>query len=246
MKVLGVIPARYKSTRLPGKPLIKIDGISIIERVFRRASKAKKIDDVIVATDDKRIYNEVKRFGGNAIMTSKKHCSGTDRIAEVAQKSGYDIIVNIQGDEPFIAPSNIDKIISPLINDSGIKVSTLAIRFKDIYEIMDINKVKVVMDKNNYALYFSRSIIPFNRNEALAELNLKKTKYFKHIGLYAYRKKFLIDFSKMKISELENSEKLEQLRILENGFKMKVVLTNIDSHSIDTLQDLEKIKSYWS
>jgi len=111
---------------------------------------------------------------------------------------------------------------------------------------MDINKVKVVMDKNNYALYFSRSIIPFNRNEALAELNLKKTKYFKHIGLYAYRKKFLIDFSKMKISELENSEKLEQLRILENGFKMKVVLTNIDSHSIDTLQDLEKIKSYWS
>jgi len=246
MKVLGVIPARYKSTRLPGKPLIKIDSISIIERVYKGASKAKKIDDVIVATDDKRIYNEVKRFGGNAIMTSKKHCSGTDRIAEVAQKSSYDIIVNIQGDEPFIAPSNIDKIISPLINDSYIKVSTLAIRFKDIYEIMDINKVKVVMDKNNYALYFSRSIIPFNRNEALAELNLKKTKYFKHIGLYAYRKKFLIDFSKMKISELENSEKLEQLRILENGFKMKVVLTNIDSHSIDTLQDLEKIKSYWS
>jgi len=246
MKVLGVIPARYKSTRLPGKPLIKIDGISIIERVYERASQAKKIDDVIVATDDKRIYNVVKRFGGNAIMTSKKHCSGTDRIAEVAQKSGYDIIVNIQGDEPFIAPSNIDKIISPLINDTDIKVSTLAIRFKDIYEIMDINKVKVVMDKNNYALYFSRSIIPFNRNEALAELNLKKTKYYKHIGLYAYRKKFLIDFSNMKISELEDSEKLEQLRILENGFKIKMVLTKIESHSIDTLQDLEKIKGYWS
>jgi len=246
MKVLGVIPARYKSTRLPGKPLIKIDGISIIERVYKRAEKAGKLDELIVATDDIRIFDEVVRFGGKVIMTSSRHQSGSDRIAEVAEKSHYDIIVNIQGDEPFISPSNIDKIIIPFYNIPDLKVSTLAIRLKDIYEIMDINKVKVVLDKNNYALYFSRSIIPFNRNEALAELNLKKTRYFKHIGLYAYKKKFLIEFSKMKISELEKSEKLEQLRILENGIKIKVVQTNIDSHSVDTLQDLEKIKNYWS
>jgi 3-deoxy-manno-octulosonate cytidylyltransferase (CMP-KDO synthetase) len=246
MKVLGVIPARYKSTRLPGKPLIKIDGISIIERVYKRALKANKLDDVLVATDDVRIFDEVERFGGKVIMTSSKHQSGSDRIAEAAKDLKFDIIVNIQGDEPFISPSNINKIVAPFSKIPDLNVSTLAIRFKDIYEIMDINKVKVVLDKNNYALYFSRSIIPFNRNEALAELNLKKTKYYKHIGLYAYKKKFLLGFSKMRTSELEKSEKLEQLRILENGVKMKVVLTEIDSHSVDTLQDLEKIKSYWS
>ncbi|HEY5125665.1 MAG TPA: 3-deoxy-manno-octulosonate cytidylyltransferase, partial [Ignavibacteria bacterium] len=208
MKVLGLIPSRYKSTRLPGKPLINIDGMSMIERVYKRASKAKYIDELIVATDNEKIFNEVKRFGGKVMMTSLRHRSGTDRIAEIAKKTNFEIIVNIQGDEPFIPPTNIDKVIAPMLRDRTLKACTLAIRFKDIYDVMDINKVKVVLDKDNYAVYFSRSIIPFNTNASLSKLDLKKTKYYKHIGLYAFRKEFLVEFSKMKVSDLENSEKL--------------------------------------
>ncbi len=244
MKVLGIIPSRYKSTRLPGKPLIDIDGMTMIERVYKRASKAKYIDELIVATDDKKIFDEVKRFGGKVMMTSPKHQSGTDRIAEIAVKTNYEIIVNIQGDEPFIPATNIDKVIAPMLRDRTLKSCTLAIRFKDIYDVMDINKIKVVLDKDNYAIYFSRSIIPFNTNESLAKLDLKKTKYYKHIGLYAFRKDFLLEFAKMKVTDLENCEKLEQLRILENGEKIKVVTTTLDSLSVDTMQDLEKIKIY--
>ncbi|HEY5534085.1 MAG TPA: 3-deoxy-manno-octulosonate cytidylyltransferase [Ignavibacteria bacterium] len=244
MKVLGLIPSRYKSTRLPGKPLINIDGMSMIERVYKRASKAKYIDELIVATDNEMIFNEVKRFGGKVMMTSLRHRSGTDRIAEIAKKTNFEIIVNIQGDEPFIPPTNIDKVIAPMLRDRTLKACTLAIRFKDIYDVMDINKVKVVLDKDNYAVYFSRSIIPFNTNASLSKLDLKKTKYYKHIGLYAFRKEFLIEFSKMKVSDLENSEKLEQLRIIENGEKIKVITTTLDSYSIDTMQDFEKIKHY--
>ena len=244
MKVLGLIPSRYKSTRLPGKPLINIDGMSMIERVYKRASKAKYIDELIVATDNEKIFNEVKRFGGKVMMTSLRHRSGTDRIAEIAKKTNFEIIVNIQGDEPFIPPTNIDKVIAPMLRDRTLKACTLAIRFKDIYDVMDINKVKVVLDKDNYAVYFSRSIIPFNTNASLSKLDLKKTKYYKHIGLYAFRKEFLVEFSKMKVSDLENSEKLEQLRIIENGEKIKVITTTLDSYSIDTMQDFEKIKHY--
>jgi 3-deoxy-manno-octulosonate cytidylyltransferase (CMP-KDO synthetase) len=244
MKVLGLIPSRYKSTRLPGKPLINIDGMSMIERVYKRASKAKYIDELIVATDNEKIFNEVKRFGGKVMMTSLRHRSGTDRIAEIAKKTNFEIIVNIQGDEPFIPPTNIDKVIAPMLRDRTLKACTLAIRFKDIYDVMDINKVKVVLDKDNYAVYFSRSIIPFNTNASLSKLDLQKTKYYKHIGLYAFRKEFLVEFSKMKVSDLENSEKLEQLRIIENGEKIKVITTTLDSYSIDTMQDFEKIKHY--
>jgi 3-deoxy-manno-octulosonate cytidylyltransferase (CMP-KDO synthetase) len=245
MKVLGIIPSRFKSSRLPGKPLIKIDGVSMIERVYKRAMKAKLIDELIVATDDKKIFNEVKRFGGKVMMTSSRHQSGTDRIAEVASKTNYEIIVNIQGDEPLIPPTNIDKVVAPMLKDRNLNVATLAFRFKNIYEVMDINNVKVVLDINGFALYFSRSIIPFNRNESIVKLDLNKTKYFKHIGLYAFRKDYLSKFAKMKPSDLEKSEKLEQLRIVENGEKIKVVTTTLDSHSVDTKQDLEKIKSYF-
>jgi 3-deoxy-manno-octulosonate cytidylyltransferase (CMP-KDO synthetase) len=245
MKVLGIIPSRYKSSRLPGKPLIKIDGISMIERVYKRALKAKLIDELIVATDDKKIFDEVKRFGGKVMMTSARHQSGTDRIAEVASKSNYEIIVNIQGDEPLIPSTNIDKVVSPMLKDRNLNVTTLAYRFKDIYEVMDINNVKVVLDVNSFALYFSRSIIPFNRNESIVKLDLNKTRYYKHIGLYAFRKDYLLKFAKMKPSDLEKSEKLEQLRIVENGEKIKVVTTILDSHSVDTKQDLEKIKAYF-
>jgi 3-deoxy-manno-octulosonate cytidylyltransferase (CMP-KDO synthetase) len=245
MKVLGIIPSRYKSTRLPGKPLIKINGISMIERVYKRAMKAKLVDELIVATDDIKIFNEVKRFGGKVMMTSSRHQSGTDRIAEVASKTNYEIIVNIQGDEPLIPPTNIDKIVAPMLKDRNLNVATLAFRFKNIYEVMDINNVKVVLDVNGFSLYFSRSIIPFNRNQSIVKLDLNKTRYYKHIGLYAFRKDYLLRFAKMKPSDLEKSEKLEQLRIIENGDKIKVVITTLDSHSVDTKQDLEKIKSYF-
>lgn len=239
MKILGIIPARYLSTRLPGKPLILINGKSMIQRVYEQSKKSKLINDVIVATDDKRIFDCVKKFGGEVKMTSSKHHSGTDRICEAAKKINCDIVVNIQGDEPFIDPKNIDMTIKPLIDDRKINVSTLACKFSDPIDLIDVNKVKVVFDKNNFALYFSRNVIPYCVNN----LSVQKFNYYKHIGLYVYRKSFLLNFSKMKKSYLENAEKLEQLRILENGEKIKIVLTKQDSLSIDTLEDLKLLKS---
>jgi len=242
MKVVGIIPARYESTRLPGKPLIMIHGKSMIQRVYEQAGKSKLINEVIVATDDKRIFDCVNSFWGKAVMTSPKHKSGTDRILEAAKKIKSDIVVNIQGDEPFIDPNSIDNAIKPLLKDKNINVSTLAFKITDLTDVNNENKVKVVMDKNNFALYFSRNTIPFYLNHKPAKVNsLKDIKYYKHIGLYVYRKSFLLKFSKMKKSYLENAEKLEQLRILENGEKIKVVLTNKDSLSIDTDRDLKLI-----
>lgn len=242
MKVIGIIPARYDSTRLPGKPLILIKGKPMIQRVYEQTQKSKFIDRVIVATDDQRIFDCVKNFGGEVMMTSSKHKSGTDRIFEIAKKVKCDIVVNIQGDEPFIDPKNIDKAIIPLIDDKNILVSTLAFRIDDLADLLDENKVKVVMDKNNFALYFSRSFIPYDlKHNPLKLWTLKNIKYYKHIGLYVYRKDFLIKFSKMKMSPLESAEKLEQLRILENGGKIKVVITKTDSLSVDTNDDVELI-----
>lgn len=235
--IIGIIPARYKSTRLPGKPLLVISGKPMIQLVYEHSCKSKYINKVFVATDDKRIYDCVNEFGGNALMTSKEHKSGTDRICEVIKKIKADIIVNIQGDEPFINPKNIDKAIEPLIKDKKINVSTLAIKIKNKIEIDDPNKVKVVFDKNGFALFFSRSVIPFSRDNI-------KTDYYKHIGLYVYRKEFLFKYINMTQTKLENAEKLEQLRILEYGEKIKVVLTNIDSSSIDTKRDYYKFRNY--
>jgi 3-deoxy-manno-octulosonate cytidylyltransferase (CMP-KDO synthetase) len=231
MKVAGIIPARFASARLPGKPLILIKGKPMIQRVYEQSVKSKLIDKVVVATDDKDIFKCVKNFGGEVIMTSSKRASGTDRICEAAEKINYDIIVNIQGDEPFIDPKDIDMAIKPLIDDKKINVSTLAYKFKDEKELADVNKVKVVFDKNNFALYFSRNIIPYNTGA-------NNINYYKHIGLYVYRKTLLLKFSRMKKSYLENAEKLEQLRILENGEKIKVVITKKDSMSVDTLEDV--------
>lgn len=230
--VVGIIPARYGSTRLPGKPLIEIDGKPIIQRVYEQSKKSKLLDKVIVATDDKRIFNCIKRFGGEVMMTSKKHKSGTDRIVEVAEKIKADIIVNIQGDEPFISPINIDKSIEPLLKDNKLNVSTLAIK---TLGAENPNVVKVIFDNNFYAIYFSRYAVPFNRDGG-------KVQYYKHIGLYVFRKEFLLKFTKMKQSALEKAEKLEQLRILENGEKIKIVITKIDSVSIDTKNDLKTAK----
>jgi 3-deoxy-manno-octulosonate cytidylyltransferase (CMP-KDO synthetase) len=241
-RVVGIIPARYASTRLSGKPLIKINGKPMIQHVYERSMRTKLIDKVIVATDDKRIFDTVVKFGGNAVMTSRRHKSGTDRIGEIAKRRNSEmakceIVVNIQGDEPFIDYRNIDRAIKPMLKDKSINVSTLCYKIKNSSEITNPNIVKVVFDKNNDAIYFSRYPIPYDRD------GKKKTEYYKHIGLYVYRKSYLEKLIKMKPTKLEKSEKLEQLRILENGGKIKVVITNIDSHSIDTKKDLLKIRN---
>ena len=234
MKTIAIIPARYGSTRLPGKPLIDIGGMPMIVRVCKQVKRAKLVDDIIVATDDKRIFDVVKDAGFKAEMTSKRHKSGSDRIAEVAGKYKCDLVVNVQGDEPFIPPENIDKAINGLMKDKAAQVSTLCIKFNSEDDISDPNKVKVVKDNSGYALYFSRSMIPFDKNSDYK-------KYFKHIGLYVFRKYFLLEFTKLKPSSLEKAESLEQLRIVENGYKIKVVEVKKDSVAIDTKEDLRLI-----
>lgn len=242
MKVTGIIPARYSSTRLPGKPLILIHGKPMIQRVYEQAQRSKLLDRVIVATDDTRIFDCVKDFGGEVMMTSEKHISGTDRLAEAARMINCDIVVNIQGDEPFIDPKNIDIAIEPLLKDRLLNVSTLAFKITDPLDLENENKVKVVLDKNNFALYFSRNYIPFDMEHNPAKVwTLKDRVFYKHIGLYVYRKSFLMRFAKMKKSYLEEVEKLEQLRILENGDKIKVVITKKDSVSVDTMEDIKLI-----
>jgi 3-deoxy-manno-octulosonate cytidylyltransferase (CMP-KDO synthetase) len=236
-RIIGVIPARYDSTRLPGKPLVNIAGKPMIQHVWERSKRSKLIDKLIVATDDRRIFDAVKGFGGKAVMTSKKHESGTDRIGEAVKKLKYRIVVNIQGDEPFMDPKNIDRAIKPLISDKKLNVSTLCYEIANSDEIGNPNIVKVVFDKNFDALYFSRYPLPYNRIGSL------KIKYYKHIGLYVYRRDYLLKLVRMKQSGLEEAEKLEQLRILESGEKIKVVLTNIDSHSVDTEDDLNKLQA---
>lgn len=235
-EIIGVIPARYASTRFPGKPLAMLDGKSMIHRVYEQAFYSKLIDDILVATDDRRILNEVINFGGNAVLTSKKHKTGTDRIVEAIKGIKCDIVVNIQGDEPFINPDIIDSTIYPLLKDNKLNVSTLAFPFTK--NVKDENKVKVVFDKNNYALYFSRSVIPNNSR------NKSNIIYYKHLGLYVYRKDFLLKFSRTKQSDIEKAEKLEQLRMLSMGEKIKVVITKHDSISIDTLKDYKKALQY--
>lgn len=233
--VIGVIPARYGSSRLPAKALAIIHGKPMIQHVYERCLKSKLLSEVLVATDDKRILDAVINFGGNVVMTSKSHKSGTDRIGEAVKNIKCDIVVNIQGDEPMIDPRNIDKAIEPLVKDRRINVSTLCFKISDRTEINNPNVVKVVLDSYSNALYFSRSVIPFNRDNTKAE-------YFKHIGLYVYRKNYLRKLIKLKPSKLELTEKLEQLRVLELGEKIKVIETKIDSHSVDTPADLIKIR----
>lgn len=235
LSVIGVIPARYGSTRLKAKALALINGKQMIQHVYERCLKTKLLSEVLVATDDKRIFEAVINFGGNAVMTSKAHNSGTDRIGEAVKNIKCDIVVNIQGDEPMINPVNIDKTIEPLMNNNNINVSTLCFKIKDKKEITNPNVVKVIKDINDNAVYFSRSVIPFNRNSS-------KVTYYKHIGLYVYRRDYLLKLVKMKPSNLELAEKLEQLRILENGEKIKVIEVKTDSQSVDTPEDLKKVR----
>ncbi len=235
MKIVGIIPSRYASTRLAGKPLKDICGKTMVQRVYEQSERASNVDQVIVATDDQRIYDTVKSFGGDVVMTSKDHQTGTDRLAEAVKNIDADIVVNIQGDEPLIDPQMIDQAVSPLIKDNSIRMSTLKKKINSQEEIASPHVVKVVTDKDNFALYFSRAAIPYPRNNTEID-------YYKHIGLYVYRKEFLLEYAKMDSTSLEEQESLEQLRVLENGYKIKVVETEYQAIGVDTPEDLEKVR----
>ncbi len=244
MKFIGIIPARYASTRFPAKPLADINGKSMIQRVYEQVKLA--LDNVVVATDDKRIEDVVKSFGGEVVITSTEHQSGTDRIAEAIKKieaersENYEIIINIQGDEPFIQPEQI-LALKDCFKTPSTQIATLVKAIENTDEIFDSNKVKVVLNKNKQALYFSRSPIPFLRNER-KENWLQKQTFYKHIGMYAYRRDTLDEITKLPQSSLEISESLEQLRWLENEYIIKTSITEHESIGIDTPEDLEHVK----
>lgn len=238
MDAVGIIPARYGSTRFEGKLLADLCGKSIIQHTWENAKKSSSIEDLIIATDDKRIYNAAKGFGANVVYTSTAHKSGSDRLTEAVSSIDARIIVNIQADEPLLQPSMIDDVISPLLKDSSINMATLCHKISEPKEIFDPNVVKVVFDRNGFALYFSRSAIPYERQGS--DDKLQALEYYKHIGIYAYMKDFLFTFKSLPQSKLERVEKLEQLRVLENGYRIKVVETRFDTVGIDTPEDLEK------
>jgi 3-deoxy-manno-octulosonate cytidylyltransferase (CMP-KDO synthetase) len=238
-KVVCIIPARYESSRFPGKPLADLCGKPMIQHVYERASKAKVLPYVAVATDDEKIFQTVKKFGGNAIMTSVTHRSGTDRIAEAVKSlelSANTIVVNIQGDQPLFVPAQVDEVIAPLIADPAIVMSTLIYKIILNEEITHPHAVKVTFDKDYFALYFSRATIPYVRSGKM------KADYYKHHGIYAYRRDFLDIFTKLPEGKLEKLEALEQLRALEYGYKIKVVITSYDSVEVDNKQELEKVR----
>jgi 3-deoxy-manno-octulosonate cytidylyltransferase (CMP-KDO synthetase) len=235
MKAIGVIPARYASSRLPGKPLADIAGKPMIEHVYRRAQSAASLSEVYVATDDARIYAAVEAFGGKVVMTREDHRSGTDRIAEAVGALDVDVVVNIQGDEPLLDPAEIDAVVAPFRERPDLVMTTAAVPISDPRDVADPSVVKVVLDQRGDALYFSRLPIPFYRGGDRGHL--------KHIGLYAYRKAFLLTYASLLPTPLEQAEQLEQLRVLENGFRIHVVRTNNDAISVDTPEDLERVRA---
>lgn len=233
-----IIPARYGSTRLPGKPLVDLAGKPMVQHVYERASKAQHVDRVLVATDDQRVVDVVKHFGGEAVMTPAELPSGTDRAAYVAHKlDSASIIVNVQGDEPLLDPAMVDQALQPLLDDSTIRVGTLATRSDSAEEFLNPNVVKVVLDEQGYALYFSRAPIPFHRD------NKTFDGFYKHIGLYVYRKEVLLQCTTLPETDLERYEKLEQLRLLQHGFKIRVAVTEGDTIPVDTPEDVERVKA---
>ena len=261
MAVTVIIPARYDSTRFPGKPIYPLKGKPLIQYTYENAKGSKLANDIIVATDHEVIYNTVLSFGGKAVMTDKKHPSGTDRIAEVAHSLACDIIVNVQADEPLIRPEMIDNVVS-LLDDQRAAMGSLVKKIEEADDIMDPNLVKAVFDQEGFALYFSRAPIPFHRDGWKIQCTEKedaspdfsqyvlKTKVphltthsvFKHIGIYSYRKDVLLALSRMKPTELEEIEKLEQLRALENGIKIKLKETLFETFGVDTPADLERVE----
>jgi 3-deoxy-manno-octulosonate cytidylyltransferase (CMP-KDO synthetase) len=241
MKVLGIIPARYGSSRFPGKPLVEIKGKTMIQRVYERSLKSELLDELVVATDDERIFDHVKKFGGKAIMTSMDHQSGTDRCLEALEntKGHFDIIINIQGDEPFIDPDQITDV-AKCFDDKETDIATLVKRVHHADELFNPSMVKVVINNKDQAMYFSRSVIPY-LHEVPQDQWTEQYEFLEHVGIYGYTNKALKEITQLPISSLEVHEKLEQLRWLENGFTIKVAYTDVESEPIDTREDLERI-----
>ena len=236
-KVIGVIPARYKSTRFEGKALADILGKPMVQHVYERACKAKTLDKVLVATDDKRIFSAVKDFGGEVVMTSESCPTGTDRIAEVMDDLDFDIVANIQGDEPLLDPVMVDEMIQPFFDDPEIQVSTLVQPISSEVDYRNPNVVKVSITKDWFAMYFSRASIPSNLDKRWYE----GLPAYRHVGLYAYKRDCLLKFTRMPKTQIEKVEKLEQLRLLENGIPIKVVETKYSTIGVDTPADLERV-----
>ena len=245
--IVGIIPARFASTRLMGKPLADIGGKPLIQHTYESASKSKLIKKIIIAVDDKKVEKVCRGFGAEVVLTAKEFETGSDRTAHVVNTmEEAKIVVNIQGDEPFISSNMIDQAIEPLLFDKSVNVATLVKRIENVRELNSPNVVKVVFDYNNYAMYFSRAVIPFARDAANREIAIEKAEYYKHIGLYVYRRETLLKFTNMNPTDLEKTEKLEQLRMLENSIKIKVVVTDIESIGVDTQRDLKRARAYYN
>ena len=232
MKVIGVIPARLDSTRFPAKVLADLWGKPIIQHVYERTRKAKRLDEVLIATDDEKIFDTAKKFGAEVVITSKKHLTGTDRVSEAVKKNNAEIVINIQADVPLISPLMIDRVAEVLLDDSTLVMATLMKKIEKKEEFYNPNVVKVVIDKQGFALYFSRSSIPYLKDNFVS---------YKHIGVYGYRKDFLLTFVQLPRSPLEKIENLEQLRVLENGYKIKMIETDYELIEVDTKEDLHNI-----
>ncbi len=238
MKIVCIIPSRYSSSRFEGKPLADLCGKPMIQHVYERVKRSSRVSFAAVATDDRRIFEAVRAFGGDAVMTSERHRSGSDRIAEAVSQLGLadsDIVVNIQGDQPLFEPLQIDEVTDPLVKDPSVEFSTLIYRIRRDEEITHPNAVKVVFDRNHFALYFSRATIPYVRDPG------NTATYYKHHGIYAYRYDFLNVFTKLEEGYLEKLEALEQLRALEYGYRLKVVETPYDSVEVDTPAELARV-----
>jgi 3-deoxy-manno-octulosonate cytidylyltransferase (CMP-KDO synthetase) len=240
MDVIGVIPARYSSTRFEGKVLADILGKPMLQHVWERAKQARLLDDLIIACDDERVASAAKEFGAKAVLTVKGHASGTERICEAVNPIDVKIVINIQADEPLVHPMMIDALAQSLLDEPRLTMATIIKKIENMRELSDPNIVKVVADKNNFALYFSRAPIPYHAQNSQVAAEV----YYKHIGLYGYTKDFLFIYKNIPVSRLEETERLEQLRVLEEGYRIKVIETKYDTIGVDTPQDLEKVKRY--
>lgn len=240
LKILAVIPARYASSRFPGKPLADLLGKPMIQHTYERAGRARGLTDLIVATDDERIAGAVRCFGGHAVMTSAEHVSGTDRIAEAVENSDADIIVNIQGDEPLITPEAVETVIQPLMDDPAIPMTTLAHRIRRPEDLTNPHMGKVVFDGDGFALYFSRSPLPYPGPPPIDAASVASADFYNTVGLYGYRREFLTTFAGLSPTPLEQVERLEQLRALEHGYRIKVMETEYAPLGVDIPEDLEK------
>ena len=249
MKIVAVIPARWQSTRLKGKVLVKIKGKPMVQHVWERLKKAQEIDNIVIAVDKEKVKKAVESFGAKCILTSSEHPSGTDRIAEIAQTVEADVFVNVQADEPLIDPAMVDELAQVFKYEHNINMATLITRIHKKQDIFNPNVIKVVVDRKGFALYFSRSPIPYVRDDGTETISCDmgqtsdiSASYFKHIGLYAYTKDFLFKYTGFPKSMLENEEKLEQLRVLEHGYKIKTVETRHETISVDTQEDLDRVR----